>query len=268
MSATTDERAELRPDCGACVGLCCVALPFARSADFAIDKPGGMPCPHLDGADRCTIHARLPQAGFRGCTAFDCLGAGQQVTRVTFGGASWREGPATAAAMFEAFERMRALHELRWYLAEAETRTTQDATARRVADLGARVRRHGRDNAEALSRLDIDAMRGEVGPVLAQVSIESRGPRPGPDLAHTDLAGQDLRRHDLVAADLRGALLIGADLRGQDLTRADLLGVDLRAADLRGADLTEALFVLPAQLAAARGDATTRIPAAVDRPGL
>ena len=32
---------ELQADCAHCFGLCCVALPFARSADFAVDKPAG-----------------------------------------------------------------------------------------------------------------------------------------------------------------------------------------------------------------------------------
>jgi hypothetical protein len=36
---TGDPTATLRADCGSCAGLCCVALPFARTADFAIDKP-------------------------------------------------------------------------------------------------------------------------------------------------------------------------------------------------------------------------------------
>lgn len=32
--------AHLRADCGNCFGLCCVALPFAATTDFAIDKEG------------------------------------------------------------------------------------------------------------------------------------------------------------------------------------------------------------------------------------
>lgn len=271
MGGPTDERSRLRPDCGSCVGLCCVALPFARSADFALDKPAGMPCPNLGGDDQCTIHARLPQAGFRGCTAFDCLGAGQQVTQVTFGGASWRQSRATAAAMFSAFVRMRGLYEMRWYVAEAETRLAggsgeaQELT-RRVGELAARLRRQAQDDEVTVAALDLDDLRAEVGPLLAQVSVVVRGAPAGADLSYADLAGQDVRGPDLVGANLRGALLIGADLRRQDLTRADLLGADLRGADVRGADLTGALFALPAQLAAARGDATTRLPALVPRP--
>ncbi len=59
-------RARLRADCTRCAGLCCVAPAFAASADFAIDKPAGRPCPHLGDDFRCGIHEHLDQRGFHG----------------------------------------------------------------------------------------------------------------------------------------------------------------------------------------------------------
>ncbi len=265
MTAAPDERLRLRPDCASCAGLCCVALPFARSADFALDKPAGMPCVHLRRDDRCTIHARLPDEGFAGCTTFDCLGAGQRVTQGTFGSASWRDGPSVAAPMFAAFATMRVLHELLWYLTEARLRAPVHLRDGVVA-LRAEVEGHVGADAGTLARLDVGALRAATGPRLEQVSAAVRAARPGADLRRRDLAGQDLRHRDLAGADLRGALLIGADLRGLDLTHTDLLGADLRAADVRGADLTDALFLVPSQVAAAGGDTTTRIPPVVARP--
>ena len=47
---------DLRADCSSCFGLCCVALTFSRSADFAIDKPAGEACPNLSADFRCGIH--------------------------------------------------------------------------------------------------------------------------------------------------------------------------------------------------------------------
>jgi uncharacterized protein YjbI with pentapeptide repeats len=270
----TDDRLLLRPDCSSCVGLCCVALPFERSAEFAVDKPAGVPCVHLQDDDRCEIHSRLRESGFPGCTVFDCLGAGQQVTQVTFGGASWRDGDATAGTMFPAFRSMRGLHELRWYLAEAGARTaaipSAAALALRVEGVAVRVRALADADAGTLAALDLDDLRAEVGVLLTAVSAAVRGSGsggPGADLAHTDLVGQDLRQRDLVRADLRGALLLGADLRGVDLTHVDLLGADLRAADVRGANLSDALFLTAPQVAAARGDAKTRLPEVVPQPG-
>src|SRR6266581_794842 len=114
--------AELRGDCGRCFGLCCVALPFAASADFAIDKPAGKPCPNLQGDHRCGIHAKLRQKGFTGCTVYDCFGAGQKVSQLTFAGQDWRTaGREQSRRMFDVFPVVRQLHELLWYLTEALT---------------------------------------------------------------------------------------------------------------------------------------------------
>ena len=111
--------ADLRADCARCSALCCVALPYAASADFAYDKPAGRPCRHLDDV-ACSIHAQLPERGFPGCVVFDCLGAGQQVTQHTYDGLTWRDRPDLAGEIFSAFLIMRQLQELRWYLRQAD----------------------------------------------------------------------------------------------------------------------------------------------------
>jgi len=261
-----DRRADLRADCGRCVGLCCVALPFARSTDFAFDKAAGMPCPHLTGDDRCEIHARLRGEGFPGCEVFDCFGAGQRVVQVTFGGRSWRDGPEIARGMFDAFGTLRAVHEMRWYLADAADRDLPDELTREVAEAAERLATVSNAGAEELARFDVNGVRAEVGALLDRVSARVRAGLGGPDLRGRDLAGRALRAESLRGGDLRGALLLGADLQSADLRSADLLGADLRGADLRGADLTDAVFVTAPQLAAAHGDATTRIPEALNPP--
>lgn len=76
----------LRADCDSCFGLCCVALPFAASVDFAADKHAGQPCANLRDNFRCGVHQDLRKIGYRGCTVYDCFGAGQHVTQVTYGG--------------------------------------------------------------------------------------------------------------------------------------------------------------------------------------
>ncbi|MGK5173539.1 pentapeptide repeat-containing protein, partial [Geodermatophilus sp. CPCC 205761] len=119
MPEPADARARLRADCAACAGLCCVLPAFTASADFAVDKPAGQPCLHLQPDSRCGIHAQLRERGFPGCAVFDCFGAGQQTVQVTFGGRGPRDDPAVAAAMATAFGVQRQLHELLWYLAEA-----------------------------------------------------------------------------------------------------------------------------------------------------
>src|SRR5690349_1269727 len=107
---------ELRADCARCAALCCVGPAFAASADFALDKPAGTPCPNLRDDFRCGIHAELATAGFRGCTVYDCFGAGQRVTAATRDGqgrpTDWRQTPAVGPAMFAALATTRMLHEL------------------------------------------------------------------------------------------------------------------------------------------------------------
>ncbi|HEX2130203.1 MAG TPA: pentapeptide repeat-containing protein [Actinophytocola sp.] len=255
---------ELRADCASCVGLCCVAPAFAASADFAVDKPAGTPCANLLADHRCGIHDSLRDKGFRGCTVFDCFGAGQRVTRETFGGRSWRDEPAVAGPMFAAFPVVRDLHELLWYLAEALDR----APAGLRDDLRAAFAETDRlagQTPEALAAVDVRAHRGRVNTLLTHVSEAVRG-RRGPHHRGADLAGRDLTGADLRRANLRGAVLIGADLTRADLRLADLTGADLRGTNLRAADLSTALFLTQFQTNAALGDATTRLPAAVDRP--
>src|SRR5256885_7681191 len=109
----------LRADCARCFALCCVAPAFTASADFAIDKPAGRPCPNLAADFRCGIHHRLRDRGFPGCTVYDCFGAGQRVAQVTFGGRDWRPAPEAPPAMFAALGALRQLPELLADLTEA-----------------------------------------------------------------------------------------------------------------------------------------------------
>lgn len=259
---------ELTADCGACAGLCCVALPFAKSADFAADKAAGQPCRHLGQDFRCGIHARLRQEGYPGCTVYDCFGAGQHVTRGTFGGQDWRQDPAAARRMFAVFPVMRQLHELLWCLGEALALDAARPLRRELRAARAEVERLSRGSAEEILAVDPGEWRGRVGPLLERASELARASVPGRLVRRrgADLMGARLRGADLRGADLRGAYLIGADLRGADLRLADLLGADLRGAELAGADLTAALFLTRAQLDAARGDVATRLPEHLGRP--
>ncbi|MEZ0064306.1 uncharacterized protein YjbI with pentapeptide repeats [Streptacidiphilus sp. MAP12-20] len=256
-------------DCDNCFGLCCVALPFAASADFAVDKRAGTPCVNLDADFRCGIHARLRDSGYQGCTVFDCFGAGQKISQVTFGGVDWRREPGSAPAMFEAFPVMRQLHELLWYIREAMALSAaaplHDRLRRALGDIDAMTS----GDAAALAALDVAAVRAGVNELLLEASELARADAPGRrhNYRGADLIGAKLRNAQLRGANLRGAYLIAADLHGADLRGADVIGADMRNADLRGADLTGALFLTQAQLNAARGDAATRIPAALARPG-
>ncbi|MFI9720056.1 pentapeptide repeat-containing protein [Streptomyces sp. NPDC052396] len=267
-SVTDDSRPDLQADCGSCFGLCCVALPFAASADFAVNKDAGTPCANLKADFSCGIHTRLRQSGFSGCTVFDCFGAGQKVSQVTFGGRDWRREPGSARQMFEVFPVMRQLHELLWYVSEALTLPAARPVHGELRRARTEIDGLTRGSAESLAGLDVPALRGRVNTLLLRTSELVREKVPGRTKNHrgADLMGARLAGAKLRGANLRGAYLIAADLRKADLREADVIGADFRDADLSGADLTGSIFLTQAQLNAARGDAATRLPAGLERP--
>jgi len=265
---------DLAADCARCAGLCCVVPAFTRSADFAISKPAGQPCPNLGPDLRCAIHAGLRDRGFAGCAAYDCFGAGQQTVQVTFGGRDWRSSPGLAAQMFAAFGVMRQLNELRWHLVQASELLSPGGPAGSLSAIGGireelsgalrAAQGYASGTTEMLTKLDIIAHRDAVSELLRRVSaaVRSAFAPGGPDLRGADLAGADLRaiapsgtgpgRSDPRGAGQGGASpalvgprgpgqggtsLRGASLRGALLIGADLTGADLAWADLTGADL-------------------------------
>jgi Pentapeptide repeats (8 copies) len=251
----------LTADCTRCAALCCVAPAFAVSADFAIDKPAGRPCPHLQASFRCGIHATLRERGFPGCAAYDCFGAGQHVVQETVAGRDWRDDPSLAREMFDVFARMRELHELLWHLREAEPLAMADERDTLAAATQA-TERLARSDAQTIVAADLSAHRMRVLPVLRRVSAHARAGIARP----ADLAGADLTGRDLRGADLRSARLVGSNLRDSDLTLADVTGADLRGAELGGADLRTTLFLTQPQIDGARGNAATVLPPTRLRP--
>ncbi|MDQ2588458.1 pentapeptide repeat-containing protein [Saccharothrix yanglingensis] len=255
---------DLRADCSRCTGLCCVVPAFGKSDDFAIDKPARTPCPNLGGDSRCGIHAELRPRGFPGCTVYDCFGAGQRVTQATFGGTTWRDDPSSARRVFDVFPVVRQLHELLWYLTAALALEPARELHADLADVRATVEALAGGTPDELLALDVGPHWGRANALLLRASELVRG--RGRNRRGADLVGKDLRGARMRASTLRGAYLIGADLRGADLRLVDFIGADLRGADLAGADLTGAFFLTQAQVDAARGDGTTKLPDGLRAP--
>ncbi|MFF2089195.1 pentapeptide repeat-containing protein [Paenibacillus sp. NPDC058174] len=279
LSLTDQRRAELLGDCENCFGLCCVALPFGASSDFAVDKNAGQACNHLQQNFRCGIHDRLRPQGFRGCTVYDCFGAGQKISNTTFKGKSWREAPETAKLMFDVLPVMRQLQELLWYINEALTYPAARSLHEKLGDMYDQIERLTLLRPEEVMKLDIITHRMEVNELLLQISEDVRrtaaskaapqskgGKRTKKIGRGADLIGANMKGADLRGANLRGALLIAANFANADLRGADLIGADFRDTDLGGADLTESIFLTQSQLNAAKGNDATKLPPSLSRP--
>ncbi len=259
----------MRADCSRCAALCCVAPSFRASSEFAADKGAGVPCPHLVGERACGIHDRLRSSGYRGCAAFDCFGAGQHVTQVTFAGYRWQDDPAAAAPLFEVFDVMRRLKELLWHLADAASAVVEGPLHDEVREMRVALQDLTWKEAGDLEHLDVFALQERVIEILQRASEARREEVADPsglELATADLSGADLARTNLRGADLRYARLRTAVLTGADLFGADLFGADMRDADVRGARLAASLFLTQMQLEVTSGDGTTTIPPALRQP--
>lgn len=269
-------RASLKADCTQCFGLCCTALNLIASTDFAINKPAGVPCPNLAEDFRCRIHSGLRDKGFKGCTVFDCLGAGQMIAQSTFGGQSWQKEPENAEKMFMAFPVMQQLFEMIAFVAEALSYETTAMLQQELTKQLDELQKLSHSSANELLNLDLIAYRAPVNELLLKTSsaIRKRIADGSPlrrgkwnlEQRGADWVGRKVAGQNLSGTNFRGAYLIAADLRKSDLRGADLIGADLRDANLSSADLSTSLFLTQMQINSTKGDSETQLPHYIERP--
>ncbi|MFJ8265681.1 pentapeptide repeat-containing protein [Peribacillus asahii] len=267
-------RESLTADCMNCFGLCCTALNIAASSDFAINKTAGTPCPNLQRDFRCKIHENLREKGFKGCTVFDCLGAGQKVSQVTFNGQSWQEHPEIAEKMFRVFPVMEQLYEMIAFIAEALTYEVSHSLQDKLNKQLKKLQNFTDMDADSLLSLNIVECRIPVNELLLKTSEYIRSElsskvfaiKKGKKYRGVDWVGKNLTGKDLRTTDLRGAYLIAADLRNSDLRGVDFIGADLRDANLNGANLSTSMFLTQMQVNSAKGNDKTILPAHIQKP--
>ena len=268
--STDGSRKDLRADCTNCFGLCCVALPFA--------------------APPTSRSTRTPESRARTC---------KRTSAAAFTRACWKQG-------FPRLHRLRLLRRrpeglpghLRRHGLAAGAATAHGTCSRCSRSCGSCTSCSGtspRHSTCAPARPVHDDLRRALDPYRAPHPWQRgtlAGARTWPRCGATSTpcccapaswygprfraarrttgeptsSGPGSRAPNLRGANLRGAQLIAADLRKADLRTADLIGADFRDADLRGADLTGSIFLTQSQVNAARGDAATRLPAALIRP--
>jgi len=268
-------RENLHANCQNCFGLCCTALNIVASSDFAMNKPAGIPCQNLQTDFSCQIHGNLRDKGLKGCTVFDCLGAGQKVSQTTFRGQDWRQYPTHADTMFQVFPIMEQLFEMIAYIAEALSYTVDPQLYNRLLEQLEKLQFATELDAATLLTIDIPNFRMPVNMLLLETSTEIRqrfiktaGGKTSRKYSYqgVDWMGKNLKGKDLRAIDLRGAYLIAANLQQADLRVVDFIGADLRDANLRGADLSTAMFLTQMQINSAQGDKQTKLPSHLKHP--
>ena len=105
---------------------------------FAFDKAAGQRCRNLAPDNRCTVHDRLAKAGFSGCVAYDCLGAGQRATALFIEGPGWQVEAEALARVDDGFRGLRQVHEaLAMLRAAGRLALPEVEEARRQALIGA-----------------------------------------------------------------------------------------------------------------------------------
>lgn len=275
MQATTQNNySAYLADCSSCFGLCCVGLAYAKSADFAKDKDQGTPCQNLGEDYRCGIHSQLRERGYRGCTVYECFGAGQKISQSSYQGASWRERPETAGDMFALLPVMQQLHEMLYYLDEAAKRKETSVIQDDLRGSMERLERVTRQSPQQLLSLSIPEYRVSVNELLTKASELVRDVFRRQDtnsgkpihLKSREQFGATLQKANLSGVNLRGTFFIAANLKQADLRGSDLIGADLRDADLSGADLRGCLYLTQAQLNSAQGSSLTKLPGHLSTP--
>ena len=252
---------ELKRDCGHCHGLCCVLLYCSKSEGFPQDKPPGTPCIFLAADYRCSVHERLAEKGLSGCMAFDCLGAGQRLTRLLE-----EHGGEKFSGIANRLPHMMERHWLWWCLWQGwwirPCAVLKDEAQALVKQFQAA------DDEEEEAAAPMEAALNEAARSLLARAAEMVCAAVGGRLGQPgrDYAGRDLRGADLTGRDFRGAWLMGADLRGAGAYGANFMGADLRDTRLEDADLGSSLFLTPAQLQAARGNTATKLPPFLEPP--
>lgn len=152
---------DLVADCGACAALCCELLAFDAGEAFGFDKPAGVRCLHVLPSNRCAIHACLAGAGFAGCAAYDCRGAGPRATRL------FAREVLDDRQRERVFAVLRELHDLLWLLDRAVGRCRPGELRRAIADEIAVIDAAARGSAESLLSVDVSARRVRARELLA-----------------------------------------------------------------------------------------------------
>lgn len=256
-------------DCEHCCGLCCVALYFSKTEGFPENKTAGKPCANLQNDYTCRIHSSLSKKGLKGCTAYDCFGAGQRIAGQLQERPDWKTiPPEDAKLIFDAYLTVMQLHQVLWYLTSALTLKLEKSEKEQLRTLIGEGQELAGSPLPALQKLNPAAFREKANRLLKNISNKTAAlllPRGSADIEHKSDSsglsiGKNLRQKNLTGKDFSMSLLIAADLERAELSGANFLGADMRDTNIKNTDLSRSLFLTQIQINAAKGNAGTVLP--------
>ncbi len=250
----------LRIDCKSCSGLCCVALCYLKTDGFPSNKEAGVPCEYLRSDFKCSIHKKLSEMDMKGCMVYDCLGAGQKVSKKIFQDVNWSTNPDMAKDIFQAFLNVLKLHQILWYLIQGASICKDAKTINLIDDLIMENEEITSLTASEISNYDLEKYRVRANEAIMK-SLKFKN-----KLSEKDFIGKKFKKMNLDGKDFSMALLIGANLEGCSLKGANFLGADMRDAQVRNTDLSNSYFLTQMQINSAIGDSNTKIPYYLTKP--
>ena len=200
--------------------------------------------------------------------AYECLGAGQKVAQVVYGGSYPKTPGRTAGQIFKVYPTVFQLHQMLWYLRDASTIISAQPLYTEIDALINENYTLTRLSPDEILNADIGTYKRKVDRILIKTGelvqlaaggrVESRHT--------TDFIGKDFKRADLSGKDFSLSLLIAADLSGCRLYGANFLGADMRDANIEDADLSQSVFLTQMQINTAAGNRGTKLPPTLSRP--
>ncbi|MEG3039635.1 MAG: pentapeptide repeat-containing protein, partial [Erysipelotrichaceae bacterium] len=248
---------EFKIDCSNCYGYCCCALCFFKIDGFPYDKKNQEACHYLQDDFKCKIHPELKSKGLKGCLSYDCLGAGQKVASF------FKDHQQTKAEQYQAFMKMRALHEMLWYLKQAQELSNKCDDREKMVRMSDQIYPITLD-LDQLKACDIEDLRNQVNEYLRKTSESLRNTKS--IVNKHDFMGKDFKGKRIENQDFRGALLIHANMAHCIIVNCDFIGADFRDLNIQGADLSKSHFLTQMQINEANGDQNTILPLHLKKP--
>lgn len=254
---------DLRIDCAKCSGLCCVALYCSKTDGFPENKEDGVPCKHLQSNFQCDRHAQLVKKNMKGCLIYECVGAGQKVTKMYAESGNWKTNPKQSKEIYEVFLIVHQLHQMLWYLAQALGVTTDDKLANEIGLLIQENEQITSQGPGILQSYDLEGYRTKVNKILRTLTEKQA---KGSNEQNKNYFGKNLKGKNLEGKDFSRALMIASNLEHCNLRGANFLGADMRDMNLKNANLSESLFLTQMQINSAKGNKMTNIPSYLVHP--